>query len=247
MAGDRLDYIKMLGMALIVALLIMLIKVIRDWSRKTGAVLQALELGKAAEEMRRQTPCSVNGMTRILLPRIAEDFPEFTYPEFKARAENLLLSYFSAITAGQPDLLSEPSPVLREQVRQEIDHQKMADCRTAYSEVVIHQTELADYRRQDGECRVVFQSAVGYQLQTGQGEPEQLQTRYNVELLYIQDAEAARAHQLDAAFSLNCPNCGAPIRNLGSKFCEFCGTAVQEVNQYAWSFGRIYEDNCRKG
>ena len=40
---------------------------------------------------------------------------------------------------------------------------------------------------------------------------------------------------------MTCPNCGAPIRSLGSKVCEFCGTAVQEVNHYAWSFDKIYE------
>ena len=46
---------------------------------------------------------------------------------------------------------------------------------------------------------------------------------------------------LYTSFSMTCPNCGAPIRSLGSKVCEFCETAVQEVNHYAWSFDKIYE------
>ena len=126
-------------------------------------------------------------------------------------------------------------------MRQEITHQRADGTPYAYSEVRLHRPELADYRKQDGECRVVFQSAVGYMLRIGDGEAEQKQTRYNVELLYVQDAGAAQEHQLDAAFSMTCPNCGAPIRSLGSKVCEFCGTAVQEVNHYAWSFDKIYE------
>lgn len=231
----------MLAFAFIAALLIMLIKAFRNWTRQTSAVLQALKIGEAAREMRKETPCSVCGMTRLILPQIAEDFPEFSYSEFKGRAETLLLSYFTAITQKQPERLSERSPALLEQVRQEITHQRADGTPHAYSEVRLHQTELADYRKQDGECRVVFQSAVGYMLRIGDGEAEQKQTRYNVELLYVQDAGAAQEHQLDAAFSMTCPNCGAPIRSLGSKVCEFCGTAVQEVNHYAWSFDKIYE------
>ncbi|MCD8025431.1 MAG: zinc-ribbon domain-containing protein, partial [Clostridiales bacterium] len=40
---------------------------------------------------------------------------------------------------------------------------------------------------------------------------------------------------------VNCPNCGAPIKNLGKKFCEYCGTAVTEVNIRAWKFDSITE------
>ena len=80
----------MLAFAFIAALLIMLIKAFRNWTRQTSAVLQALKIGEAAREMRKETPCSVCGMTRLILPQIAEDFPEFSYSEFKARAETLL-------------------------------------------------------------------------------------------------------------------------------------------------------------
>lgn len=100
----------MLAFAFIAALLIMLIKAFRNWTRQTSAVLQALKIGEAAREMRKETPCSVCGMTRLILPQIAEDFPEFSYSEFKARAETLLLSYFTAITQKQPERLSERSP-----------------------------------------------------------------------------------------------------------------------------------------
>lgn len=236
-----MDYIKMLVFAMVVALLILLIKTIRNWTRKSGALVKAVKISETAQELRNETPCSVCGMTRLLLPHIAEDFPEFSYSEFKAREEALLLSYFAAITQQCPDRLSEYSQTLLEQVRQEISHQQADGMTRAYSNVQIHQTELSDYRKQDGECRVVFQSAVGYALRIGDGEEEQRQARYNVELLYVQDANQAQLHQTDAAFSMTCPNCGAPIRSLGRKACEFCGTVVQEVNRYAWSFDRIYE------
>ena len=160
----------MLVFAMVVALLILLIKTIRNWTRKAGALAKAVKISETAQELRNETPCSVCGMTRLLLPHIAEDFPEFSYSEFKAREEALLLSYFAAITQQCPDRLSEYSQTLLEQVRQEISHQQADGMTRAYSNVQIHQTELSDYRKQDGECRVVFQSAVGYALRIGDGE-----------------------------------------------------------------------------
>lgn len=116
-----------------------------------------------------------------------------------------------------PGRLSEYSQTLLEQVRQEISHQQADGMTRAYSNVQIHQTELSDYRKQDGECRVVFQSAVGYALRIGDGKEEQRQARYNVELLYVQDANQAQLHQTDAAFSMICPNCGSADSLTGQK------------------------------
>ena len=45
----------------------------------------------------------------------------------------------------------------------------------------------------------------------------------------------------DGALGITCPNCGAPITNLGAKFCEYCGAGVVELNVHAWSFENIEE------
>ena len=39
-----------------------------------------------------------------------------------------------------------------------------------------------------------------------------------------------------------CPNCGAPIKNLGAKSCEYCGSAVEVINSRVWSLEHIKED-----
>ena len=39
-----------------------------------------------------------------------------------------------------------------------------------------------------------------------------------------------------------CPDCGAPIKNLGAKFCEYCGSAVEVINSRVWSLEHIKED-----
>ena len=49
----------MLAFAFIAALLIMLIKAFRKWTRQTSAVLQALKIGEATRDMRKGTHSSV--------------------------------------------------------------------------------------------------------------------------------------------------------------------------------------------
>ena len=64
------------------------------------------------------------------------------------------------------------------------------------------------------------------------------QTVYEVSLVYVQDIDKVGA---DSGLGINCPNCGAPIKNLGMKFCEYCGTGVVEVNERAWKFNSVNE------
>ena len=39
----------------------------------------------------------------------------------------------------------------------------------------------------------------------------------------------------------DCPNCGAPIKNLGAMYCEYCGLAVTPINLKVWTLHKFYE------
>ena len=41
--------------------------------------------------------------------------------------------------------------------------------------------------------------------------------------------------------SRTCPNCGAPVTRLGSKFCEYCGSGLREISVRVWSINKITE------
>ena len=58
--------------------------------------------------------------------------------------------------------------------------------------------------------------------------------------LYIQNRDLAKGIPMERV-EVTCPNCGAPITNLGAKFCEYCGAGVVELNVHAWSFENIEE------
>ena len=49
---------------------------------------------------------------------------------------------------------------------------------------------------------------------------------------YVQKEKLAG---MDNAVGTTCPNCGAPITNLGAAYCEYCGSAVTLLNLKVWT------------
>ncbi len=92
---------------------------------------------------------------------------------------------------------------------------------------VIHRTEISDYRRNQGCCTIDAQSSAGYQ----QGG-KTVEKRFTTQITYVQDYLNVPAGQ--TGVGLNCPNCGAPVKILGNKRCEYCGTAIREINRRVW-------------
>ena len=203
---------------------------VKRFSRQLFGTDDILQGVKKAQEDLSTTPRSVSAMTRIALPQIVSDFPDFEYNEMKQRAENALMQYFEAVTAQDVTILQEGNEDLKEQLRSQIRALVSQEKWEHFTQVKIHQTEIARYRKEAGRCIVTFQSA-DHILE---------QSRYNVDLVYIQNRDLAKGNT-DGALGVTCPNCGAPITNLGAKFCEYCGAGVVELNVHAWSFENIEE------
>jgi len=221
---------------------------VRQFSRSAFGTASILDGLKQQQETLAETPKSVSGMTKIYLPQIARDFPAFRYEEFRQKAENMLLSAFSALSEQDISLLHDASEDLRQQVSLQIENAVSRGVRERFLDPRIHQTEITAYRKGNGRCCIVLQSAVGYyrydesQGRVVSGSSEFMtQTKYNIELVYIQDRTQLEKAQGDRALGLTCPNCGAPITSLGTKVCEYCGTQIEEVSQYAWEINRFSE------
>lgn len=254
-----------------------------------------------------QTPKSVSGMTKLCLPQIEADFPEFHWAQWKQMCENRLMAYLEALSSQDLRVLesgclknpglaaprgektvSAVSEELRKQVELRIEDQKRRGVRENYRQVKIHQTEISRYQKEAGLCMIKLQSSVEYfyeetrldaidhkGAETGTGDEDvgsvpaglnsrhgkksltkmdgrkrkgkrkqenqannrKQQTRYNMELVYIQDL--SKIKDLATAIGVTCPNCGAPITKLGSKFCEYCGTGVTPVDVRVWKLHRV--------
>lgn len=191
-----------------------------------------------------ETPKSVSGMTRILRPQIERDFPDFSLDQFINKAENFLAAALSAVSSGDAGGLADVSEEALRQVENRIADNRKAGIRETYTQIKVHQTEVANYRKSSGSCVITFQSAVEHyhyrekdsKLVSGdRGRKEQ--TKYNTELVYIQDEQLAGG----SAVGTICPNCGAPVSQLGNLRCEYCGLAVTPVNLKVWKLHSYYE------
>ena len=198
-----------------------------------------------AADVQAETPKSVSAMTRLMEPQIMRDFPEFSWEEFKHKSENMLTSALLAISANNPDRLVEASEDIKKQVTNIIEDNRANNIGETYSDIEIHQTEIADYRKANGKCVITIQSAVGYmnyKMQDGNliagDKKRKTQTKYNIELVYIQDVESTK---LDNAVGTTCPQCGAPVKVLGAKYCEYCGSGIVPLNIRVWSLHKFYE------
>lgn len=232
---------------------------IKKFSRSvfgTDSLAEGLE--RQADELA-LTPKSVSGMTRVFAPQIQRDFPEFHLEEFKDKVENVLVAALQAVSAGVSfagnfaDRAEETvrlSEDFKLQVENRIRENQTAGVIERYEQITVHQTEITNYSKQKGKCVITFQSAVGhrhYKEKNGtvtEGDKNRLeQTKYNVEVMYIQDETLAGEGN---AFGTTCPNCGAPVTSLGAMYCEYCGSAVTPVNVKVWSVHSFYEVNYQR-
>ncbi len=214
---------------------------IRSFSRSLFGVDDIIDGYNKNKRELSEVPKSVSAMTRVYLPLILADFKEFNYDEFKVKAENMLISALTAITSSNSSKLLNASEDLTNKVNLIIERNALANQKETFENIVIHQTEIKNYYKKNGTCVITLESAVSYfhyimrdgKLFTGDKTLKQ-QAKYNIDLIYIQDVSKVGTGY-NTSLGTTCPNCGAPITQLGDKHCEFCGAAVREINIYVWA------------
>ena len=66
------------------------------------------------------------------------------------------------------------------------------------------------------------------------------QTRYTCNFIYVYDENKVGKNQ--KVFTINCPNCGAPLKNLGQYNCEYCSSHIEPINLKIWKMSSYKED-----
>ena len=217
----------------------------------TDSILDGVQMQQRALSNK---PKSLSAMTSVYLPLIKNDFDDFNYDEFKQRAENLLLNYFNAISTSTPIKNVDITNNVANQVNSIIAQLKANNFTEHYEDVVIHNTVISNYQKSPAVCRIIFQTAlenINYindasgKIIFGRNDLKE-QTVYETELVYVQDFKMVSDTNLIKAFMLNCPNCGGPISNPSAKFCEYCGTGIEQKNVLIWNFNSIKEVSGKK-
>ena len=225
---------------------------IREVSRSLFGTNSFVEGINQQKEQMSETPRSLHSMTSIYLPNILKDFPEFDYELYKNKAKSLLRSYFTAVSTKKASALTEEcSLTLKNYVQGVIEDLNVTNTKQVFSQTVIHDIEIARYIKTGATVTIVFVASVGQysyiEDATGKvvfGDKDiKLQTVYEIGLVYVQDVDRVEGNE---ALGINCPNCGAPIKNLGHKFCDYCGTSIVEVNTRAWKFDSVKEQTTQR-
>ena len=63
-------------------------------------------------------------------------------------------------------------------------------------------------------------------------DSKNVQMRYSCKYVYIYDQSLFGKHE--HAFGINCPNCGAPVVDLGEKNCRYCQAHIEDINLSSW-------------
>lgn len=211
----------------------------------TGDLLKGL---KGVRDNAARTVPSLSGVTSLMLPQIQKDFPEFSWPETKVSTENMIRAFYTAVSRKDLSFLSGAGRQLLEAAELMIEDNNRSGITEHFEDIIIHNTVISDYRKENGLCLIRMQSAIGFlHYRTGDGEENaggkeqtRTETRCNSELVYVQDL--SKTGRDVSAVGLHCPNCGAPVKNLGQKTCAYCGAALVELNMRVWSLESVRTD-----
>ena len=227
----------MIAVAIVVAL-IAAVKIRRGLRRffNSAEVRLVRELARSVQNgelQQEDQPKSLGGMTSIYLPQILRDFPEFNWEELQAAVE-------------------------AERYERYFWRRRMCEAAGA---VRIHKTVISRYQKYGGTASILCETAAEYWPQAenqvmcaeacnvrqsakephGQNGTQQIRKKQTVcaaELLYVYDSVLS-----GTAASLVCPNCGAPVEQLGAKQCRYCGSVLEVSGANAWKVQNVRERN----
>ena len=230
--NDNLIMALIIAVVILLAVIIAVVKIRRRMRRffNSAEVRLVRELVRSAQNgelQQEEPPKSLGGMTSIYLPQILRDFPEFNWEELRAEVERSV-----------KELLEEKN------------------VRTA-GEVRIHKTVISRYQKYHGTASILCETAAEYWMETenqrngkivacnvrqsGNGVTQQTrkkQTICEAELIYVYDSSLS-----GTAASLVCPNCGAPVEQLGVKQCRYCGSILEVSGAKSWKIQNVRERN----
>lgn len=227
----------MIAVAIVVAL-IAAVKIRRGLRRffNSAEVRLVRELARSVQNgelQQEEPPKSLGGMTSIYLPQILRDFPEFNWEELRTEVERSVKELLETKNVRSAGVVRIHKTVISRY--QKYNGTASILCETAAE----YWTKAENQENSQTTARNVRQSAKG---QHGQNDAAQQtrkkQTVCEAELIYVYNSSLS-----GTAASLVCPNCGAPVEELGVKKCRYCGSVLEVSGARSWKVQNVRERN----
>ncbi len=216
---------------------------INDLKTIFGAAKNAKQI--AEEDAYRQK--NVSGITKLLEPEILRDFPDFNKNLLYSIAESNLRKIFSAIEnkslAGIDK--DEELILILPKLKEKIEDIKERKVEIKYDDIVFHENAIKKYEKVKGMATVTISTTLEYYYKNSDKKENlcnniKRQTRYTCEFVYIYDE--TKLEKKNNIIVINCPNCGAPLRNLELGECEYCSSHFEPINLKLWKMSSYKED-----
>lgn len=188
----------------------------------------------------------VTGMTKLLIPKIVKDFPNFSEDELYNKVETSLLLVFSSLENKEVKVNDELI-LVKDKLKEQISDMRSSKTDVKYDDIVFHEHALKYYKNTDGVLNITVSSTLEYYYtKTMNGKiideykDYKKQTRYTTEFIYVYNPE--KIVRTQSLIGINCPNCGAPLKDLGKKKCSYCGSGLEDINLKSWHIALFSED-----
>lgn len=188
----------------------------------------------------------VTGMTKLLIPKIVKDFPNFSESELYTKVETSLLAIFNSLE-NKKIQNSEELVLIKEKLKETIEDYKTNKINVTYDDIIFHKHALKYYKKENGALNISISTSLEYYYKKEQDKKVisdyseyKKQTRYTTEFIYVYDPEKIVKNQ--NLIGINCPNCGAPVKDLGNKKCRYCGSGLEDINLKSWHISSYKED-----
>lgn len=212
-------------------------------------LIKAAKNAKSVERQEYMREKNVSGMTKVLEPAILRDFKDFNKDFLFSKVEKNLLKIFNAIEEKNVENIRKDNDLIYmySTVRDIVQDYKNNNVNIKYDDVIFHRHAIKNYLKSAGMATVTLSSTLEYYYSDNRDSKRnkkfsdlKRQTRYTTQFVYVYDETKFKHNQL--AYSISCPNCGAPLGKLGEGNCQYCGTYIKPINLKGWYMVSYSED-----
>ena len=189
----------------------------------------------------------ISGLTSLLEPRILKDFPEFNKDLLFSINEKNLRKIFNSIETKNVKEIENDSDLIyiEPQLRARIEDMESNKIDEKFDNIEFNRSAISSYTKDSKKATIRVSTSVGYYYNSNRKDKKvysdlKKQTRYTTEFIYVYDE--SKIEDKKVSIAIHCKNCGAPIKNLGNSYCEYCMTPVERINLKAWKMSSYKED-----
>ena len=211
-----------------------------------GDSKKIISMIKESEEEAKYRHKSVSGLSNILIPKIKKDFPNFNEQEFYNKVETSIIGILNTLSNNKVSSIKELSEI-RTNLETLVESRVASEIKEKYEDIKFHEHAIKEYRNESGVLMITINSSLEYYYEKRvKGKVKiarkdyKKQTTFTSTFVYIYDPEKYNISK--SSLSVHCPNCSAPLKDIESRICEYCGAKVEDINLRSWYITK-YKEN----